>query len=169
MSFPAGLQPGTMSGRRGGPGWIASSKGHDGSAMLVLLFIACTHPRPAGVSWGSFDPDERRPVAAGHRPFRGELEIGATYEAFAALEDGAPEAGQLRIAASRYAPEYFPAPIHWRNGADALQVVERGEWHTVVFDVVTVTESPVDEHGSIAWVAEYECDLEAIAPVPGVI
>jgi len=115
------------------------------------------------VSWGSFDPDERRPVADGHLPFRGELEVGATYEAFAALE-GAPPPGELRIVASRYAPEYFPASIHWRNGADALESIEPGEWHTVTFDVVTVTESPVDKGGSIAWVPEYECDLEAIAP-----
>ena len=135
--------------------------------VLVLLFSACTHTRPAGVSWGSFDPDERRPVAVGHLPFRGELEVGATYEAFAALE-GTPPPGELRIVASRYAPEYFPATIHWRNGADALEAVEPGEWHIVTFDVVTVTESPVDEQGSIAWVPEYECELEAIAPVAGI-
>ena len=135
--------------------------------VLVLLFSACTHPRSAGVSWGSFDPDERRPVAAGHLPFRGELEVGATYEAFAALE-GTPPPGELRIVSSRYAPEYFPATIHWRNEADALEAVAPGEWHTVTFDVVTVTESPVDKGGSIAWVPEYECDLEAIAPASGI-
>jgi hypothetical protein len=92
---------------------------------------------------------------------------GATYEAFAALEQ-TPPPGQLRIAASRYAPEYFPATIHWRNEADALEAVEPGEWHSVTFDVVTVTESPVDKGGSIAWVPEYECDLEAIAPAAGI-
>ena len=134
--------------------------------MLVLLFSACTHPRPAGVSWGSFDPDERRPVAAGHLPFRGELEVGATYEAFGAVDDASSR--DLRIVASRYAPEYFAASIHWRNGADALDAIAPGEWHTVVFDVVTVTESPVDQQGSIAWVPEYECDLEAIVPASGV-
>jgi hypothetical protein len=135
--------------------------------MLVLLLSACTHPRPTGVSWGSFDPDERRTVAQGHLPFRGELEVGATYEAFAAIA-ATPPVGELRIVSSRYAPEYFPASIHWRNGADALRAVAPGEWHSVVFDVVTVTESPVDQHGAIAWVPEYECDLEAIVPVPGI-
>jgi hypothetical protein len=138
-----------------------------GIGMLVLLFSACTHPRPAAVSWGSFDPDERRPVAPGHLPFRGELEVGATYEAFAALEE-TPPPGQLRIVASRYAPEYFPASIHWRNGAEALEAVEPGEWHSITFDVVAVTESPVDQEGSIGWVPEYECDLEQVVPLPAI-
>jgi hypothetical protein len=140
-----------------------------GSAMLFLFLSACTHSRPATVSWGSFDPDEKRTVAAGHLPFRGELEVGATYEAFGAVVDDSPDPdGELRIVASRYAPEYFPRAIHWRNGADALQAVEPGEWHAVVFDVVTVTESAVDERGSVAWVPVYECDLDEVVPVPSI-
>jgi hypothetical protein len=132
--------------------------------MLVLLLLSCAHQRSAAASWTSFDPDERRPVASGHLPFRGELEVGATYEAFAAL---APGSERLQIVASRYSPQYFPGTIHWRNGEEALRSVAPGEWQAVVFDVVTVTESVREERGSITWVPVYECELAAVVPVPG--
>ena len=98
---------------------------------------------------------------------RGELQVGTTYEAFGALQSD----GELKIVASRYAPQYFRSDIHWRNAEQAFAIVEKGTWHEVVFDVVTMTESAsgTGQDGDVVWVPEYECEIERLVPVPGVL
>ena len=115
---------------------------------------------------GAVDPDEYRTVSEGAVAFAQQsVEAGGTYEGFLI---SFPDRGEVYLSASRYRVSYIANALQCRNADQfPLASIRDGRWWKVVFEVLAVKESAVEDppgSGKWAWRHSYDCVLKDLQP-----
>lgn len=108
------------------------------------------------------DPDAHRKVPEGVAAFaQDHVEVGGTYEGFLiAFSDRS----EVYLSPSRYRVSYLANALNCRNSDEfPLNTIRDGRWWKVVFEVLAVKESAVEDppaSGRWAWRHSYDCVIK---------
>ena len=129
--------------------------------FLCVIALGVSSPATAGS-----DADQNRAVAEGAVAFAQEgVEAGETYEGFLIAF---PERSEVYLSPSRYRVTYIANALQCRNADQfSLASIRDGRWWKVVFEVLAVKESAVEDppgSGKWAWRTSYDCVLKDLQP-----